>query len=189
MRLLTTLLFAVFSVFAITSFSPAKSTLKNDSSWRYLQSNVHAYQSMKDIKASYAVYTNPGEGHLVIPVNTKVKMAKWRSGFLLQLADGRNVYYEVHKSRTGMTGSEYFDKILTSNKKTNLSKLSSKDRAGIKAGKVKLGMTRKGVRIAFGYPSPHATPNITANTWVFWKNRFMKTAITFNKSGKVVAIK
>lgn len=158
-------------------------------SWRYLKSNVHAYQNSRDIKASYAVWTNPGEGHLLIPVNTKVKMKKWRRGFVLLTQDNKSVYYNVDRRRAKMTGEEYFSNILTSSQKTNLSKFSKLDRKGIAEGKVTNGMTRKGVRIAFGYPSPHATPDIKGTRWIFWKNRFGKTALTFDANNKVINIK
>ena len=50
-------------------------------STRYLKCNVHAYDNGRDIKASYANWTNPGEGHLLIPVNTPIEIEKWRKGF------------------------------------------------------------------------------------------------------------
>lgn len=157
--------------------------------WRFLKSNVHAYENGRDIKASYAVWTNPGAGHVLIPVNTKVKMKKWRSGFILLPENSEKIYFSVDKRRTKMTGEEYFTNILTSPQKTNLSNFSKLDRKGIKEGKVTVGMTRKAVRIAFGYPSPHATPDIKGPRWIFWKNRFGKTELTFDGNNKVVGIR
>ncbi len=157
--------------------------------WRYLKSNVHAFQNNKDIKASYAIYTDPGVGHFVVPVNTKVQMKKWRKGFVLVLEDGRNIYFEVHPKRVGMDGPTYYNTILTSDTEVDLSKFSAADRKGITDGKVSVGMTREGVRIAFGFPPPHANPDINAENWIFWRNRFGRTQITFNGADKVSAIK
>lgn len=160
-----------------------------ENGWRYLQSNVHAFQNDRDIKASYAVWTDPGVGHLVIPVNTQVKMKKWRRGFILLTKDGKNIYYDVDKRRTKMTGEEYFTNVLTKNKETDLSSFSKLDKKGIKEGKVQLGMSRKAVRIAYGYPSPHATPDIKGSIWTFWRNKFGRTQLTFDKKNKVVGIR
>lgn len=160
-----------------------------ENGWRYLQSNVHAFQNNRDIKASYAVWTDPGVGHIVIPVNTQVKMKKWRRGFILLTNHGKTIYYDVDKRRTKMTGEEYFTNVLTKNKKIDLSSFSKLDQKGIKEGKVQLGMSRKAVRIAYGYPSPHATPDIKSSIWTFWRNRFGRTQITFDKTNNVIAIR
>lgn len=172
-------------------------TFAQAGNWRYLRSNVHAYPKMNNLKSSYAVYTSTGDNHIVIPVNTKVQMAEWNSsfisgksnGFVLILEYGDNVYFEVDQKRTGRTGAEYYNDILTSPTEIDLSNFSEKDLAGINSGKVTRGMTRQGVRIAFGYPSPHATPYIEGNTWIFWKTRFIKTEITFDEFDKVINIK
>ena len=38
----------------------------------FLQNNIHAQSSIRDTKASYANWTDPGSGHIIIPVNTPV---------------------------------------------------------------------------------------------------------------------
>jgi hypothetical protein len=58
------------------------------------------------------------------------------------------------------------------------------DRAHVWAAR---GMTKPGVALAIGDPPEHATPNLEANTWLYWKSRFDILIVHF-EAGKVVRI-
>ena len=47
----------------------------------FLQNNIHAQSGSSDAKASYANWTDPGSGHIIIPVNTPVKSEDSEEGF------------------------------------------------------------------------------------------------------------
>jgi hypothetical protein len=66
--------------------------------------------------------------------------------------------------------------------------LSDIDRKGIEAGRAQKGMTRKGVRMALGYPAPHRTPSLEGRVWTYWKNRFDTKAVEFDETGHVAKI-
>ncbi|SMP46543.1 hypothetical protein SAMN06295888_10436 [Desulfonatronum zhilinae] len=159
---------------------------------RYTKYNIHAQQSRRDIKASYAGYVDSGDGHFVIPAGSKVmfpgKGQRWRNGFWFTVADtGQKVFFEFHRGRMGMGEHEYIE-LITSGSPVSLDRFSEQDRKGIKTGKVYTGMTKEGVLTALGYPAKHRTPSLESNTWIYWRNRFMTMGVVFDGNGRVVSI-
>ena len=155
----------------------------------YLKSNIHAQVGPRDAKASYANWTDPGGGHIVIPVNTPVEIGKYRKGLVIKnLTDERKIYFEFHSRNMGM-GVDKYVHLIASPTSVNLDNLSSIDLKGIKAGKVYAGMSKQGVRVALGYPAAHRTPSLEDNTWIYWRNRFQTVAVEFDHSGKVTHIR
>ena len=155
----------------------------------YLQSNIHAQAGSRDTKASYANWTDPGAGHIIIPVNTPVEFGRYRRGFTIKnLNDGSLVYFEFNSKNMGMSAEQYIS-LITSSKKVDLNELSEIDQKGINSGKALVGMSKKGVRIALGYPAAHRTPSLENNEWVYWRNRFRTKVIEFDTEGKVKEIR
>ena len=155
----------------------------------YLKNNIHAQVGSRDAKASYANWTDPGAGHIIIPVNTPVEIAKFRKGLIIKtLTEERKIIFEFNSRNMGMSIDEYIQ-LIASPTSLSLDKLSNIDRKGIKEGKVYSGMTKQGVRVAIGYPAAHRTPSLEANTWIYWRNRFQTMAVEFDDSGKVTHIR
>jgi len=160
----------------------------------YLKYNVHAFQKGSGYNSSYANWTNPGPGHVLFPVNTAVRVSafsRWKAGrgfFLTTVDEGKKISYEFHKQRMGMTIDEY-TKLITSPKKVSLKGLSKKDREGIRLGKAMVGMTKKGVMTALGYPACHKTPSLEDGVYVYWQSRFKTLAVEFDSKGKVIRIR
>jgi hypothetical protein len=142
-----------------------------------------------DTKASYANWTDPGAGHIIIPVKSQVKFAAFRRGITVtNLSDNRVIYFEYNASYMGMSENEYID-LISSPNSLNLFNFSEIDQKGIKEGKVYSEMTKDGVRIALGYPATHRTPSLQSDSWIYWKNRFNTMAVEFDESGKVKNIR
>ncbi|RTZ99267.1 MAG: hypothetical protein DSY90_01600 [Deltaproteobacteria bacterium] len=157
---------------------------------RYLSNNIHTQRSNRgELKASYANWINPGAGHQIIPVNTPVTVERWRRGFALITQDkGQKIYFEYNRRNMDFTIPEYID-LITAKTQTRLSGLSKVDRKGIKVGKALRGMTKTGVKIALGYPATHQTPSLEENIWIYWKDRWRRSAVTFNEKGKVISVR
>ena len=83
-----------------------------------------------------------------------------------------------------MSVDQYIDLIISPTK-VSLKSTSEKDRKGIRDGKAYIGMTKKGVMTALGYPAAHRTSSLDNNTWVYWKNRFSTMVVEFDGNGKV----
>lgn len=153
----------------------------------YLKNNIHAQQHRGDCKASYANWTDPGQNHVIIPVNTRVKTEEWRSGFsIITEPDGKKILFEFDSTRMKMSVEEYTNLITSPNPDpVPLEKFSEIDRKGIKDGKAYTGMSKGGVRAALGYPAVHQTPSLESNRWIYWTNRFRAIAVEFDENGKV----
>ncbi len=160
----------------------------------YNKYNIHAQADKKGLlKSSYANYTDPGGGHVVIPPNTKMTVRPWKRflknyGFYYDLPDGRHGVFEVHERRLGVSVDEYEELILSS-KPISLKGFSEVDLKGIKKGKAYKGMTKKGVMTALGYPAAHETPSLDDNQWKYWRNRFRTVVVEFNSKGRVVNVR
>ena len=157
---------------------------------RYTKVNIHAQSKNAEIaRASYANYTDPGAGHVVVPAGTKILITdKSRKSFTFTYDDGqKEVIFEYHEPRMQMSLDAYLDKI-TSATPVSFAGLSELDRKGIAEGKALPGMTRDGVMAALGYPATHRTPSLDAKTWIYWTNRFKTIGVEFDDKGKVKAI-
>ena len=155
----------------------------------YLNNNIHAQVGARDTKASYANWTDPGAGHIIIPVNTPVEIGKFRKGLVIKnMTDGRKIFFEFNSRNMGMSVDEYIQ-LIASSTSVSLDKLSNIDRKGIKEGKVYAGMTKQGVRVALGYPAAHRTPSLEDNIWIYWQNRFQTKVVEFDHGGKVTHIR
>ncbi len=159
----------------------------------YLQYNVHVQDLGRGARHSYrASYLNnidPGKGHLILPVNTEVLFLRWRGGFAFRMVGERdNILYTFDRRRVGLSAREY-QKIIAGPKPRNLDGFSPIDMKGIQEGKAYLGMTKEGVMVALGYPSPHKTKAPDADTFVYWKDGRQTLTVEFNADGKVANIK
>ena len=155
---------------------------------RFLRNNIHAQQGDKELKASYANWTNPGAGHVVIPANTPVTIKTVRRDLEIETLDTKKtIYFEFDENRMGMTNEQYID-IITSPQRVNLDSFSAIDRKGIKDGKAYTGMTKEGVRIALGYPAKHKTPSLESNSWFYWTNRWKSIEVGFDAAGRVAKV-
>ncbi len=156
----------------------------------YTKYNIHVQDQVDRrgnhrYQASYANYTDPGTGHLIIPAGSPIVIEKKNRKQFLFLSQKNNieVEFEFHEPRMGMSVDQYID-LITSPSPVSLSKLSKQDRHGVEEGKASIGMTKEGVLAALGYPAAHRTPSLDADEWVYWTNRFKSIAVDF-ENGKV----
>jgi hypothetical protein len=161
----------------------------NSGAETYLRNNIHAQEKGNDIHASYANWTDPGEGHILIPVNSAVDIKPSRRSLTIVVKEtGKTIDFEYDKDRMAMSAEDYIN-VISSTSPVSVDKLSKIDRKGIADGKAYPGMSKDGVRIALGYPAAHRTPSLNGNSWTYWTNRFGNYTVEFDKSGKVTSIK
>ena len=60
--------------------TPSKANQTSIENPLFLQNNIHAQAGPRDTKASYANWTDPGVGHIIIPVNTPVEFEQLPQG-------------------------------------------------------------------------------------------------------------
>ena len=157
---------------------------------RYSKYNIHT--QTKDgrlLKASYANYTDPGSGHVIIPAGSKIFITDiGRKSFEFTFGDrSKKIVFEFHSKRMGMDTQAYID-LITSPDPVSFEQLSELDKKGMAEGKVYKGMSKDGVLAAFGYPAAHRTASLDAPSWTYWTNRFGTVVVEFDDHGKVANI-
>lgn len=181
-------IFVLFIIIQACSGATQTSLKPHEGKKLFLQNNIHAQQGIRDSKASYANWTDSGNGHFILPVNSAVEFGSYHRGLTIKrLVDGRQIFFEYSPRNMGMSASQYIE-LIASPQKVKLNRLSRIDQKGIKEGKAYPGMTKNGVRIALGYPAAHQTPSLESNTWIYWRNRWKSMAVKFNGNHKVIDI-
>jgi len=132
--------------------------------------------------------TNYRTGTLV-PVNTKVRIiSSSRKSIRIERAEGGQVIEIVNVANySGEDIHGIFDRMF-SPAPIDLSRLSDGERDLILAGKAGVGMRRKAVIMALGYPPSHKTPSLQDKEWRYWQDRFRTFFVEFG-NGKVVRIR
>ena len=54
----------------------------------------------------------------------------------------------------------------------------------IRGAVVPIGISKRAVLVAYGYPPEHATPSLDGNVWTYWINRFVKKELRFGEDGR-----
>lgn len=157
----------------------------------YNKYNIHSQYAKGVYKASYANYVDPGAGHTIFPPNTPLRVGKVSAKRMELYAqkDGEEmeILFEFHEPRMEMSAEAYLE-LITSTSPVSLDDLSAADREGVNAGKARVGMSKKGVMTALGYPATHKTPSPESPSWVYWTNRFGTLRVDFDDSGTAVGV-
>jgi len=136
----------------------------------------------------YAVnYQLPGLIPLCSDV-TIVEVSGKRLIFTLN-ATGKQYTYDYHRSAIDPMEAHlrlYFGAECNS---AEVQRLSAIDQEGIRLGKVKVGMSKAGVKYAIGYPPKRDTPTLEGTDWKYWNNRFNTMIVVFDEQGKVKEIR
>ena len=158
----------------------------------YTRYNIHVLEAGrggKQYTASYLNYTDPKTGHLIIPVNTPVRVGRSRGGFVLLIQDDdKKVMYDYEERHMRLSLKAYLDKI-TSPEPVSLEHFGETDLKGIRDGKAYAGMTKEGVMTALGYPVTSKTPSPdTDKVWVYWADTKRSYKVEFDDAGKVKSV-
>lgn len=131
--------------------------------------------------------TNYRRGVLV-PINTAFTVTQMDadSAELRFLDNPQKLVIENVKKHTGEDMYTHFTKI-ASLAKLDLKQFTSEEQANIQAGKAAIGMSRKAVLAAIGYPPITETPTLKSDAWVYWGARFDRFVVHF-KNDKVERI-
>ncbi|MBX3025146.1 hypothetical protein KF840_09570 [bacterium] len=87
------------------------------------------------------------------------------------------------------TSQQFFAKVLVEiDPHARFATFSPSVQAAIRDGRVERGMTREQVLMSLGYPPTHRTPSTSADTWVYWRNRWVTFEVKFGADGQVSAI-
>lgn len=127
----------------------------------------------------------------LLPRCTEIKVNKLsRKKFIFEVPSrGKTYTYIYHKAAVDKLDENIKLYFGTTCDKNVVSRMSKKDQDGIKMGRPLLGMTREGILLAMGRPPKHVNPVLDVSEWMYWRNKFARTAITFNDKGIVTGIR
>ncbi len=132
-------------------------------------------------KASYAGWVAPLDSSWVLPVNTRVQARIRKRGLvpieILVPDKGKTIFMEYNSRNMNGMSTEQFLQSLVAGDPLDLSKYKHAD--DIRAGRVKPGMTKEEVLLAWGIPPKNLTPDTAANRWVYWIDRWRKVIVIF----------
>lgn len=80
-----------------------------------------------------------------------------------------------------------FDQLL-SRDPVSLKGLTSEEKEAVIQGKIKRGMSKRAVVMAYGYPPLFMTESLDDNTWTYWISRLSSIEVIFDNNGKVERI-
>lgn len=141
----------------------------------YTQTNLH----VDDRGAIWS--TNYIDG-VILPRCTQVtieRVTRKQMNFVVQGTGSKHVYQFHTRSMNEDIPTHLNRYFAPTCDPAKVETLSEADKAGIRDGKVYAGMSKAGVILAVGYPPPHRTPSLDADTWVYWKTRFGTLEVIF----------
>jgi len=134
----------------------------------------------------HIIGTNYSVGEL-IPVNSKITILDINSKVIVFEYKGSKIKYEVYSKYTKVDAGTMLDRLFGKTK-VDLSKLSPATKENVLNGVIAKGMTKDTVLMARGYPPFHKTAGIKANTWKYWRNRWITADVIFT-DGVVTQLK
>lgn len=144
------------------------------------------YETDKE-SAMWAINYKTGN---MIPAGTEVVSVKVRKNTINFITVKDKKKYTVNFKAAFHPGKtvEDYAKMMFSEKDIDqiTQDMSETDIAGIKEGVIRVGMTKKAVIVAYGYPPEHKTANLKDNEWRYWMNRFKTNVIYFDESAKTI---
>jgi hypothetical protein len=126
----------------------------------------------------------------LIAVCTPVTLLERNAKRLLFRSEASGKTYEyVHHEIIGEPFGDHLARVFgPACPRKEIDALPALDRQGVTQGRALVGMTRRGVVLAMGYPPPHATPSLDSNRWLYWTNRMNKVAVLFDDRGNVLVL-
>jgi len=115
---------------------------------------------------------------VLIPINTPVRVLDLRgTNIRVELMGMAAVIVNVPKY-TRISTEQLFERMFTL-APVDLSAVRPELQAAIRAGQLRLGMTKQEVIMARGYPPAHATPSLELDRWIYWNSRVVKLTLAF----------
>lgn len=72
---------------------------------------------------------------------------------------------------------------------SELASLTEHEREAVRLGVANVGMRKRAVILAIGYPPHRSTPDLDAPRWLYWHSHFNSFAVIFDKDGRVTSLK
>jgi hypothetical protein len=125
------------------------------------------------------ITTNYARGE-VLPVNTKVQLvSKGGSAMKLKVVSTGVTIKVVNKEGYSGRDIDGIAEYMLSSEPTPIEKFQEEVSGAIKAGELRIGMTKQQALLARGYPPAHQTGSLDADTWKYWNSKFVIQTVVF----------
>jgi protoporphyrinogen oxidase len=127
----------------------------------------------------------------ILPFGTEVNIFEaTKESVVFQDINTCETYRVVFIRRNQIARTElYFKNLFTvKNAEALISGIKPDILQKIKSGAVEKGMTKREVLLSYGYPSPHRTPSLNDNTWIYFDDAAKNKRVIFSTKGLVLEI-
>lgn len=129
------------------------------------------------------IWSTGYEKGTMVPAGTEVRILK-RGGKAVVFEDVESlIKYTLlwtPKHHPGMSWRAFVDRFLTPKSLEELTVgFSAEEIDAIKAGEIRLGMSKQAVLVSRGYPPEIRTRGIEADIWTYWRHRFGSYMVEF----------
>jgi len=128
---------------------------------------------------------------IIIPAGSRVTDVRAAGGGTPTLhfaAPDAGIRVTMHlqpKFAPGVTIEAFRDRTLTPKPWVEVIEgLDAKEIESVRNAVVLIGISRRAVLAAYGYPPEHFTPTLEKGVWTYWINRFVKKELFFDPDGK-----
>lgn len=124
--------------------------------------------------------TNYARG-ATVPINTKVALVTLgKNSFTIKFVESGTTLKIENVEKHSKRSTLQVAREMLAAKPTAIDKYGKEMEEAIRAGTLRLGMTKTQVLLARGYPPGHETPSLEGDRWKFWSNRFGYLTLVFN---------
>jgi hypothetical protein len=149
-----------------------------------------AYNMWYEIDKEDAMWVINYKTGAMIPAGTEVSNIKVDKEEILftTVDDGKKYVVNINaKFHPGKTTQDYARVMFSEKDFDQLTNgMTEAEINGINEGLITVGMSKKAVIVAYGYPPEHKTPSLNDNIWTYWLNRMKSTVIYFDDNGKTI---
>ncbi|MBI5543281.1 MAG: hypothetical protein HY901_05295 [Deltaproteobacteria bacterium] len=143
-----------------------------------------------DIKEAQALMysTNYFGVQVLYPIGSEFEIVGIDKKRITLKSSQRTLIIEYVAKHSLVSFEEYLGQIFSAQKTSIPSGFSALDLEAIKLGQLKVGMSRRAVLHAVGYPPANLNPDLTSSILVFTKTRWLKHNVTFDAQDRVLSI-
>jgi hypothetical protein len=127
----------------------------------------------------------------MIPAGTPARITEvWPRGWrALVVIDGKLLRIGLDYGRKQQTLRQFLAKVIVArDPAATIAAWPADMRDAVRAGKIRLGMTRQQVIVAVGYPAMHQTPSLDAPMWRYWHTGQGDYLVKWNDAGVVADV-
>jgi hypothetical protein len=153
----------------------------------YTETGMHAYAGNDGVWQLAS--TNFIDGPKVIPAGSRVELAHQRGNdYTLTDAEGTRYALEYVERHNMMPAAQWLERQFSDAPIVLPADLSEQERSCIAEGRAEVGISRRALFLAIGYPPASIAPDLEARELNYQVNRWIKRRFEFDDGDRLIAI-